>query len=78
MKYHALLILLFLKRGKILNCHLLQIIGGTLRVKACHAATKIYPLLKEMFFFCLFELMLYVPDNNFAGMLRRFLGLNQY
>ena len=32
MKYHALFVI-FKKKGKIFNCRLLQIIGGTLRVK---------------------------------------------
>ena len=32
MKYHALFVI-FEKSGKILNCRLLQIIGGALRVK---------------------------------------------
>ena len=32
MKYHALFVI-FEKSGKILNCHLLQIRGGALRVK---------------------------------------------
>ena len=32
MKYHALFVI-FEKRSKILDCHLLQIIGGALRAK---------------------------------------------
>ena len=35
MKYHALFVL-FEKSGKICNCHLLQIVGGALRVNYDH------------------------------------------
>ena len=39
MKYHALFVS-FEKSGKIINCRLLQIIGGALRVKGHHHSTK--------------------------------------
>ena len=72
----------FWRSARIWNCRLLQIIGGALRVnflllfltfesKCSSIKEFVFLIIMTLSEFCSFDLILYVPVNNFSVMLRR-------